>query len=853
MQIVLTEWLNEQTTTNEIPIPFFADSEEAKKAVGSPLCVVEDAFYRVQLDTEGEVISRASLYIGADSADSVGEVYSNRGLSDMLDATNLRKSLSRDRLFIGEIDILRLRLEVEYLDGRRVVLYSPEIYCGFSSEKEEQNICHIVRSLLEFDDVRVNNILYNAQSPIHPLFNKESPNSYYPLKEYINFIQRVVETYWRHAPYFRHKAHCRVSQHESIVPMEEVRQIAPNSVAWLAQNSESLTKSSSQTGIRIEGSHYYARKMQSLSKNNNYDVYENRLICSFLKVVRSRADQLYASGLCNLTDVQGKIESLKEIRPGIRIPFLTIQQYACERFAGDLAKLKSLISEVDKLYLNYTSFLHCKDLLQLKDVPPRATLVLLQNPVYHEIFKLIIRWCRYGELHLAGTNLVFKVENAARLFEYYCLQRLLQKIIEEGYKPVEEALSFYTYVKPYSSFSSNQKVNNTFTFSRGKLKLTLYYAPVIYNYMPKRIENQPHTMPNGLTLYRTSGQVRNYWEPDFVLRVEDAGRSHYVILDAKYAFNSSIQPDQKKGYSSGALDMVVQKYYLNTAAFRGDRICMVWTLQGRVSGTFFYRNEASQLLSKYGADHSFGNCPVNTDASIDKLGRLWQEICNQIEVMNDNLHQEVGGTDDILPVEGRPSKEERSFVSTEMIERQQEDKEPLELKDESQPVAGKEAVLTNDIPKPKLPAVYKNFWQQFLTIASSKDDGHLFHKRVAPSKAQYDNIMVRKNCYDIGLELEVETQRLIARVSPNKKKRTPFALFWKRLKSQREKVENELCRELKNGKFVSFEWKDYRSEGDFKMLCLFPQFWREDKRKDACEWLIAASLAMNKCFSCYTR
>ena len=148
-------------------------------------------------------------------------------------------------------------------------------------------------------------------------------------------------------------------------------------------------------------------------------------------------------------------------------------------------------------------------------------------------------------------------------------------------------------------------------------------------------------MPNDLELYRIDyARKNNYWEPDFVIKFEDNGKSYYAILDAKYAFSRNINPRAVKDsryYLEGHLPAIIEKYSTYTSAFNHAKICMVWTLQGRVDKQCKFTRFGSvyDISPNFMPTISYGNCPVNTDEKKNSIRELWNEICSMIPCMND--------------------------------------------------------------------------------------------------------------------------------------------------------------------------------------------------------------------------
>ncbi len=113
---------------------------------------------------------------------------------------------------------------------------------------------------------------------------------------------------------------------------------------------------------------------------------------------------------------------------------------------------------------------------------------------------------------------------------------------------------------------------NTFVFKKGEQLLTLYYQPVIYNDERKE---------NNISLYRNNsapvGDYENgssYYVPDFIIKIENEERAHYIICDAKFSTFGTI----KKHYLK---DLVFKYIFSLTPTDTNDKILGVSVLHGK--------------------------------------------------------------------------------------------------------------------------------------------------------------------------------------------------------------------------------------------------------------------------------
>ena len=93
-------------------------------------------------------------------------------------------------------------------------------------------------------------------------------------------------------------------------------------------------------------------------------------------------------------------------------------------------------------------------------------------------------------------RLILQVKTLDKLFEYYCLLRLLKLLADNGYQKagVKEPAFKYPYTSADGYYQNEQDVANTYLLSNNHVMVTLYYQPVI----------SAVQFENALTLYRTT-------------------------------------------------------------------------------------------------------------------------------------------------------------------------------------------------------------------------------------------------------------------------------------------------------------------------------------------------------------
>lgn len=605
----------------------FVDTSEVKHYL------YERKSYIITLDDEGVPFHHAALYINEISDENLlGNVTKGESFFWLPDKRGEReKQLDGASVFIGQVDFVRLVLCVHDASPQEHVLATPLLLCYTDNEQDGKNICAMLKTLLSFDEDYIIDAMFGQRSSgsRSALVGGDlTRHSYKPLRTYLGLLEEIKAAYTRHATHFQRKAHFRVSQQDRLMDIQEVREVRADDVMWLAHHAESLSEMTNETGIEVEGKYYLPLRLQSADKYNSRNVYENRAIYSFLLTVQKAASRFQRELTESVAKGDADVAQYHSFSSIGKAPIITVKRYLVERQRSHTKQLQSLIKDLQHLLLRYRSFLPCSD-TDLKEMP-KATKIFLNHQAYREIFNLMHRWFHYGEMTVSERRLLFSIKHAPKLFEYYCLQRLLRKIVQEGYTLKENGAYTFAYPPPDPRYRMDTEVCNTYCFRKGNVDLTLYYEPVLYSYDRNLIKG--NTFPNGLTICRRGnlvGGIAQHWCPDFVLKIQTENKTSYVILDAKYAFNSR---SYGLGYMSAPmrhLSACVNKYAWQTDPLPNSSIGMVFTLQGRSEGEAVAFNsddfaDKADWPFLLGKSQTYGNAPVSTLQEVDQLAFFWR-------------------------------------------------------------------------------------------------------------------------------------------------------------------------------------------------------------------------------------
>lgn len=449
--------------------------------------------------------------------------------------------------------------------------------------------------------------------------------SYKSLNSYVTLLETVLECYKNNFLPFRALAKHIIVKNYAVLPFDKVRTITHKSNHWLGQNLDVLMAVNSDIGT-LEYNHtsYIPLKMQSEVNQKSYDTFENRVVMGFLKMVLHNANKIYNEYKSFVTAHQSHLDANKDLfaqgkliqaqqqrysaaasapAPAgaangyINMPTLSahngrysINSVAAEGTSADsgstdaaqyqapiitlkyaqlglyhnaLRRIQELIGELNAVYINYAKIFKLPEAI-LRSFPRKAKAFQEIKP-YAQVFQSIMSWFRYGDFSLEKDMLFLNVNTLDKIYEYYCLYRLLDMLIANGFKPCQKDASYtYNYQVDGLVVETDPFVANTYNLERGQQKVTVYYQPVI----------STNRFENGIYAYRTTHVTKrkafnsgdsNFYCPDFILRFnsgERPGDDDYLIFDAKFS--------QGKTIISQHIGTLFKKYGMETsiAVFR---------------------------------------------------------------------------------------------------------------------------------------------------------------------------------------------------------------------------------------------------------------------------------------------
>lgn len=455
------------------------------------------------------------------------------------------------------------------------------------------------------------------------LSNYNDHRSYKSLNSYIALIESVLNCYKNNFASFKAVAKHVITKDYTELPFDKVRNITHKSNRWLGQNLDILMPVKPSVGVVTYNQiSYLPLKMQSEINKKSYNIFENRVVVGFIKSVLHNASKIYNEYKCFVNDYRSHFVINQEFaaqnelmqernallqlagdpnshelpfldgyisnnavstlnsntltsatntstmstlgnntmnNSGYQAPILKLKYTQLGLYQNSLEKLKLVIAELNLVYLNYAKLFNIRDAL-LEHFPRKAKAFQEIKP-YAQVFQIIMSWFRYGNFSLEKDMLFLNVKTLDKLFEYYCLYRLLDMLMQNGFKPQSNNASYsFEYALNNTYMINDPFVANTYQLVRGKQRVTVYYQPVISN----------SRFDNGIYAYRTTAVSRinasnkdefNFYCPDFILKFNSGessiGDDDYLIFDAKFS--------QGRNIITYYIDNLFKKYGMETS------------------------------------------------------------------------------------------------------------------------------------------------------------------------------------------------------------------------------------------------------------------------------------------------
>lgn len=334
-----------------------------------------------------------------------------------------------------------------------------------------------------------------------------------------------------------------------IILSENGHPTGPDSVYWALTNLDKLSPANQDSvNVYFNNRGYHYEKLPKEILIDDYDVYENRVINSFL---------VNAENFLYSLKSEYSIDDLSQ--NNLNTDFVRFDHTMAEfsRMALDVKvkEVEHLIIKIRGLRRLYRKVIPSKCNVRAL---PRMTSYVAKKNHYREAFSLIEKFYRAQAPDFSKNRLLLGLKNLSIIYELTALL-MLHKGIENIFNVTLLIQNFRIHAEshPFGGEDAERPegiVNNHFVFDNSEYLIDLLYEAKIY---PYSASSRPGDL---IDTSNTNGSIKygkHHFCPDFILKVTSKkwGTSFTAILDAKYKDFNTI-----KNYD---VDLLTNKYLLN--------------------------------------------------------------------------------------------------------------------------------------------------------------------------------------------------------------------------------------------------------------------------------------------------
>lgn len=436
------------------------------------------------------------------------------------------------RVFLDCYGFVELNLILLMEDGTKQYLSSGYLPVLVHRGELNESVKAMVTYVYNHQDA----LLLNGQPKPRNLSGlKES--KYRNLTSQIMLAEKIAKIYENSFGYFKVNSRFHIEKIPMIDHLERLQYVTPATLNYVASHPEQLKQVNGNYGIRIGNRIYHPEKTLSLQNVCSHDIYENRVVIGFL---RKMVDAM--------AELRSRCENLLEQIPdnedySTEYVYSSFFMFAETRrtLEEGVKKLSLLHEKYVNLYRIYSNVLPIP-VEQLVN-PPRLTAIFMSVPQYNKIYVCIHQWLNFGIYNFEKESFMLSFIKISSLYESYLLAKLIAYFRDRGYLFIENRRCIYPVLSKWKY--KNTSIPNTYLYSNGQSRITLYYQPVIFD--------TDQSSVNGIGLYRNNSipvytgnnddgrQGGHYYVPDFLIKVDNGEEIRYLIIDAKFSDINSVK------------------------------------------------------------------------------------------------------------------------------------------------------------------------------------------------------------------------------------------------------------------------------------------------------------------------
>lgn len=358
----------------------------------------------------------------------------------------------------------------------------------------------------------------------------------------LNFSRKILETINASRNRFMTQPCKRSSEQLRVTPYDDGSHITDKEIDWLFKHLDQLYPVPVDSSrVSIQNRHYSIDKIQRTVVEKNTNLFENQVIYGFLLNLKKF-----------LLDIPDHFKSYK---PSSKYSgfytfdsiLQTIEEPLLQRRHREAV---NLIRQCSDLISFFEKYLPCQNKGVLR---PTLTPLAKRYTHYERAFRLIDEWYTLGQPKWSGANYLFGMKSLDKLYEFFCLYKLIDCLLDAGYSLVTSetrTASRELGTIGRAGTDSDDELSNYYVFTGSDKNIQLSYEPTIWSY-------SKYSKPNDLIdVFHAGTGYRSCWTPDFLMESERDGVKSYLIFDAKYSDHLNTKDKH--------LPEIISKYYLKT-------------------------------------------------------------------------------------------------------------------------------------------------------------------------------------------------------------------------------------------------------------------------------------------------
>ena len=502
------------------------------------------------------------------------------------------------RFFLLTYGLTRISLTIFFQDDLQPYELSTKDIPTYSQNEESNlNVQKMLEELLDTEPNEALNWMFRSNAV------SDDPYTLYPggyllgapksINSFLQLLESILEVYARNYEYFRLHGFSRVRKVNKRVDVSKIRELSHHEVLWIGKNTDCLNEVVQETAISYNGQYYLPHKIETVQKVKSFDSYENQIVLGFLEnnalVEAKKILRMLKKKIVARRNLRNQLREISE--NGYYFPAMVVVDACYSRQDYLIKRLECLVSDFSKYSRLYKNIF--KEVPSVRVDRIRRSKVFEEINAYSEIYTVIVKWFSFGEFSLCREDLAMQTLRVDKLYEYFCLYKLLSGLSSLGFKldsTIDCPVKQYRYALNSRYYKNEVKVANSYSLRRDYESIEIYYQPVIYG--DNREENNicVHRTTKGKPFGKYSSD--SFWWPDFLLKVHvDEQKDYSIILDAKYSHIGKVT----EGYPKyGILTEEISKYKSTTSAIKEeDRIQAVWLLCGKETKSACMKCESS--------------------------------------------------------------------------------------------------------------------------------------------------------------------------------------------------------------------------------------------------------------------